>query len=191
MHRCKYKISICIKEEFLMKFFSRFEVASDTDLETSISGDDINAVHAELLQRINQAVGVEVVNTRGRGADFFGISHPTVMNLLQSSPGIKKCVNYKMTKFEVIYSLTFFLRHLVKNCKQSVLVFYVMLCPIFSFFIFQINKSGEPYIEENDASLRFESLQRSINFTRSHMEEMDQQETLNSTTTLRDLLGNS
>lgn len=79
-------------------------MASDTDLETSISGDDINAVHAELLQRINQVIGVEVVNTRGRGADFFGISHPTVMNLLQSSPGIKKCVNYKMTKFEVIYS---------------------------------------------------------------------------------------
>lgn len=78
-----------------------FEVASDTDLETSISGDDINIVHSELLKRINQVVGVEVVNTRGRGADFFGISHPTVMNLLQSSPGIKKCIKYKMTKFEV------------------------------------------------------------------------------------------
>lgn len=89
------------KSKNLGFFVIRFEVASDTDLETSISGDDINAVHSELLQRINQAVGVEVVNTRGRGADFFGISHPTVMNLLQSSPGIKKCVNYKMTKFEV------------------------------------------------------------------------------------------
>jgi len=35
------------------------------------------------------------------GAEFFGLSHPVVQNLIQSYPGARKCTNYRWTKFEV------------------------------------------------------------------------------------------
>lgn len=44
---------------------------------------------------------MNVVSTRPRGHEFFGLTHPTVLNLIQSSPGTRKCSNYKWSKFEV------------------------------------------------------------------------------------------
>jgi hypothetical protein len=41
---------------------------------------------------------------RGKGPDFFGLSHPTVQNLIQSSPGARKCSSYRWVKYEVIKS---------------------------------------------------------------------------------------
>jgi F/Y rich C-terminus len=35
------------------------------------------------------------------GADFFGLSHPTVQYLIQSCPKARSCANYQWTKFEV------------------------------------------------------------------------------------------
>ncbi|MEE6520888.1 hypothetical protein FKM82_018843, partial [Ascaphus truei] len=35
------------------------------------------------------------------GADFFGFTHPTIQNLIQSCPGARKCVSYQWMKFEV------------------------------------------------------------------------------------------
>lgn len=78
----------------------RFEIASDDD-GTPITGDSPDVCHSLLLQRINDALCLNVVSTRPRGNDFFGLTHPTVLNLIQSSPGTRKCINYKWTKFEV------------------------------------------------------------------------------------------
>lgn len=61
-----------------------------------------------LLQLINSCLGAEVVNTKGRGADFFGLSHPTVHHLIQASPGVRKCKGYIWTKFEVTIYLVLY-----------------------------------------------------------------------------------
>ncbi|EDL84074.1 transforming growth factor beta regulated gene 1, isoform CRA_b [Rattus norvegicus] len=34
------------------------------------------------------------------GADFFGFSHPTIHNLIQSCPEAQNCVNYQWVKFD-------------------------------------------------------------------------------------------
>lgn len=41
------------------------------------------------------------------GARFFGLSHPTVVNLLQNSVSVKKCVNYKWGRAEVFNNFDF------------------------------------------------------------------------------------
>ena len=36
-----------------------------------------------------------------KGPEFFGFSHPTIQNLIQSCPGARKCTGYKWVKYEV------------------------------------------------------------------------------------------
>lgn len=36
-----------------------------------------------------------------RGCRFFGLTHPSVQNVLQACPGARKCSRYKWIKFEV------------------------------------------------------------------------------------------
>ena len=36
-----------------------------------------------------------------KGPEFFGFSHPTIQNLIQSCPGARKCSSYEWQKFEV------------------------------------------------------------------------------------------
>lgn len=81
-------------------FSFRFEIASDDDCPP-IVGDTPDICHSLLLQRINDALAFNVVSTRPRGNEFFGLSHPTVLHLIQSSPGSRKCSHYKWCKFEV------------------------------------------------------------------------------------------
>ena len=45
--------------------------------------------------------GMDILEQTGRGADFFGLTHPVIQNLIQSSPGAKRCTNYKWVKFEI------------------------------------------------------------------------------------------
>lgn len=82
-------------------FVSSFEIVADSDLDAPIVGNSAKECHSMLLRHINHAIGVEVVNTQGRGPEFFGFSHPTIQNLIQSSPGTRKCSSYKWSKFEV------------------------------------------------------------------------------------------
>jgi hypothetical protein len=35
------------------------------------------------------------------GTDFFGLTHPTIQNLIQYCPGAKKCQGYRWQKFEI------------------------------------------------------------------------------------------
>lgn len=44
---------------------------------------------------------MEILEPSARGADFFGLTHPVIQNLIQSSPGAKRCSNYKWVKFEI------------------------------------------------------------------------------------------
>ncbi|XP_018579419.1 transforming growth factor beta regulator 1 isoform X2 [Anoplophora glabripennis] len=78
----------------------RFEIASDDNCPPII-GDTPDVCHSLLLQKINDALSLHVVSTRPHGNDFFGLTHPIVLHLLQSSPGTRKCIYYKWTKFEV------------------------------------------------------------------------------------------
>ncbi|CAG9763005.1 unnamed protein product [Ceutorhynchus assimilis] len=77
-----------------------FAIACD-DGTKEITGDTPDVCHSLLLQKINDALSLNVVSTRPRGNEFFGLTHPTVLHLLQSYSAAKKCVNYKWTRFEV------------------------------------------------------------------------------------------
>lgn len=78
----------------------RFDITADNDLNAPIIGSTPDVCHALLLQYINEHMS-ENANLRPKGNDFFGLSHPTILNLIQSSPGTRKCVSYKWSKFEV------------------------------------------------------------------------------------------
>lgn len=47
------------------------------------------------------AISLALRSIAPKGADFFGISHPTIQNLIQSTPGTRKLVMYKQQRFEV------------------------------------------------------------------------------------------
>nr|CAD7412342.1 unnamed protein product [Timema cristinae] len=78
-----------------------FEIVADNELEYPLVGESASDCHTLLLHKINLSLGFEVVSTRGRGPEFFGFSHPTILNLIQSSPGTRKCASYKWSRFEV------------------------------------------------------------------------------------------
>ncbi|XP_044733512.1 transforming growth factor beta regulator 1 [Chrysoperla carnea] len=134
----------------------KFEIAADSDLEAPIVGMSADYCHTQLLLLINSTIQEQVVSTRPKGNEFFGLTHSTVLNLIQSSPGTRKCVNYKWSKFEV-------------------------------------SKHSEPITDDNDATLSYDSLQRSITFSKYHMvpeikEEPPDEIMDTSSNTLRDLL---
>lgn len=81
-------------------YFNRFEIASDDNCGPIVGGTP-DVCHSLLLQKINDALSLNVVSIRPRGNDFFGLTHPTIQNLIQSSPGTRKCSGYKWSKFEV------------------------------------------------------------------------------------------
>lgn len=47
------------------------------------------------------AISLALRTIAPKGADFFGISHPTIQNLIQSTPGTRKLAMYKQQRFEV------------------------------------------------------------------------------------------
>lgn len=75
----------------------RFEIVSDNDLDQALVGSTPDECHSRLLVAISPALRSIIP----RGADFFGISHPTIQNLIQSSPGTRKLATYKQQRFEV------------------------------------------------------------------------------------------
>ncbi|KYM91224.1 Transforming growth factor beta regulator 1 [Atta colombica] len=75
----------------------RFEIVSDNDLDQPLVGSSPDECHLKLLAAISPVLCTIVP----KGADFFGISHPTIQNLIQSSPGTRKLAMYKQQRFEV------------------------------------------------------------------------------------------
>ena len=53
---------------------------------------------------ISPCSGRDFIPVTGKGGEFFGLTHPTIQNLIQSSPGARKCSSYKWVRFEVCKS---------------------------------------------------------------------------------------
>ncbi|XP_014704024.1 transforming growth factor beta regulator 1 [Equus asinus] len=79
----------------------QFEIVPEDDPQNAIISSSADACHAELLKTISATMGKLRPNLLPSGADFFGFSHPTIHNLIQSCPGARKCVNYQWVKFDV------------------------------------------------------------------------------------------
>lgn len=77
--------------------YCRFEIVSDNDLDQPLVGSTPDECHSKLLMAISPALR----SITPKGADFFGISHPTIQNLIQSTPGTRKLAMYKQQRFEV------------------------------------------------------------------------------------------
>lgn len=75
----------------------KFEIVSDNDLDQPLVGCSPDECHSKLLAAISPVL----CSIALKGADFFGISHPTIQNLIQSSPGTRKLAMYKQQRFEV------------------------------------------------------------------------------------------
>lgn len=79
----------------------RFEIVPEDNTEKPILGNTPNECHSTLLRTINEIYGKEILSQEGQGADFFGLTHPTIQNLVQSCAGARKCSLYRWVKFEV------------------------------------------------------------------------------------------
>ncbi|XP_004469328.2 transforming growth factor beta regulator 1 isoform X1 [Dasypus novemcinctus] len=79
----------------------QFEIVPEDDPQNAIVSSSADACHTELLKTISSTMGKLTPNLLPSGANFFGFSHPTIHNLIQSCPGARKCVNYQWVKFDV------------------------------------------------------------------------------------------
>lgn len=79
----------------------QFEIAPEDDPQNAIVASSALTCHANLLKAISARRGKSLINVVPSGADFFGFSHPTIQNLIQSCPGARKCSNYQWVRFEV------------------------------------------------------------------------------------------
>lgn len=79
----------------------QFEIVPEDDPQNAIVSSSADGCHEELLRTISATAGKLTPNLLPSGADFFGFSHPTIHNLIQSCPGARKCVNYQWVKFDV------------------------------------------------------------------------------------------
>uniref|UniRef100_A0A3Q4HPR6 Transforming growth factor beta regulator 1 n=1 Tax=Neolamprologus brichardi TaxID=32507 RepID=A0A3Q4HPR6_NEOBR len=79
----------------------QFEIVPEEDPQNAIVASSALTCHANLLKAIASVSSKSVVSIVPSGADFFGFSHPTIQNLIQSCPGARKCSNYRWIRFEV------------------------------------------------------------------------------------------
>ncbi|XP_017557462.1 transforming growth factor beta regulator 1 isoform X1 [Pygocentrus nattereri] len=79
----------------------QFEIVPEDDPMNAIAASSAQSCHTELLKAITAKRGLPLTNIVPSGADFFGFSHPTIQNLIQSCPGARKCSNYIWVRFEV------------------------------------------------------------------------------------------
>ena len=109
------------KNLFLYNIFCfRFEIVSDTELDQPLVGSSPDECHSRLLAAISPSLSSITL----KGADFFGISHPTIQNLIQSSPGTRKLTCYKPQKFEVCIFHFSKVDLNIKSIKMKLLNFY-------------------------------------------------------------------
>ncbi|TMS07409.1 Collagenase 3 [Larimichthys crocea] len=78
-----------------------FEIVPEEDPQNAIVASSALTCHSNLLKAIASVSSKSVVPIVPSGADFFGFSHPTIQNLIQSCPGARKCSNYRWIRFEV------------------------------------------------------------------------------------------
>lgn len=63
-------------------------------MDYAIAGPSAELCHAALLQTINNNSDGRHLEICPQGEWFFGLGHPTVMTLLQSSTAISHCINF-------------------------------------------------------------------------------------------------
>ncbi|XP_042270395.1 transforming growth factor beta regulator 1 [Thunnus maccoyii] len=79
----------------------QFEIVPEEDPQNAIVASSALTCHSNLLMTIASVSSKSVEPIVPSGADFFGFSHPTIQNLIQSCPGARKCSNYRWIRFEV------------------------------------------------------------------------------------------
>lgn len=79
----------------------KFEIVPEDDPQNSIIANSAAECHSALLKNIGAARGQMITAPENAGEYFFGFTHPTIQNLIQSCPGARKCVSYEWVKFEV------------------------------------------------------------------------------------------
>ncbi|XP_018604386.1 transforming growth factor beta regulator 1 isoform X2 [Scleropages formosus] len=79
----------------------QFEIAPEDDPQDAIVASSALTCHTNLLKAIAAKRGRPLSPIVPSGADFFGFSHPTIQNLIQSCQGARKCANYRWVRFEV------------------------------------------------------------------------------------------
>ncbi|XP_041733952.2 transforming growth factor beta regulator 1 isoform X2 [Coregonus clupeaformis] len=79
----------------------QFEIVPEEDPQNAIAASSALTCHSNLLKAIGALRSKPVAPIVPSGADFFGFSHPTIQNLIQSCPGARKCSNYQWIRFEV------------------------------------------------------------------------------------------
>uniref|UniRef100_A0A3B3SMX1 Transforming growth factor beta regulator 1 n=1 Tax=Paramormyrops kingsleyae TaxID=1676925 RepID=A0A3B3SMX1_9TELE len=79
----------------------QFEIVPEEDPQNSIVASSAQTCHANLLKAITAISGKPLSPIQPSGAEFFGYSHPTIQNLIQSCPGARKCGHYQWVRFEV------------------------------------------------------------------------------------------
>ncbi|XP_031429526.1 transforming growth factor beta regulator 1 isoform X2 [Clupea harengus] len=79
----------------------QLEIVPEDDPQNAIVASSALACHTNLLKAITAIRGKPLAPIVPSGADFFGYSHPTIQNLIQSCPGARKCSNYRWVRFEV------------------------------------------------------------------------------------------
>ncbi|XP_070551402.1 uncharacterized protein [Ptychodera flava] len=79
----------------------KFEIDPEDCPDRPIKCSTATECHKRLVNAINLAVCKELISSEeDSGPEFFGFSHPTIQNLIQSCPGARKCTEYKWKKFE-------------------------------------------------------------------------------------------
>ncbi|KAM9853188.1 transforming growth factor beta regulator 1 [Aulostomus maculatus] len=82
----------------------QFEIVPEEDPQNAIVASSALTCHSNLLKVVASVSSKSVAPIVPSGADFFGFSHPTIQNLIQSCPGARKCSNYRWIRFEVCRS---------------------------------------------------------------------------------------
>lgn len=63
-------------------------------MDYAIAGPSPDLCHAALLQTINSNSNARHIEVRPQGEWFFGLGHPTVMTLLQTTPSAADCQDF-------------------------------------------------------------------------------------------------
>ncbi|TNN01571.1 hypothetical protein fugu_010953 [Takifugu bimaculatus] len=79
----------------------QFEIVPEDDPQNALVASSALTCYASLLKVTASSSSKSATPIVPSGADFFGFSHPTIQNLIQSCPGARKCSNYRWIRFEV------------------------------------------------------------------------------------------
>uniref|UniRef100_A0A8C7YFP5 Transforming growth factor beta regulator 1 n=1 Tax=Oryzias sinensis TaxID=183150 RepID=A0A8C7YFP5_9TELE len=79
----------------------QFEIVPEEDPQNAIVASSALMCHSNLLKAVASNSSKPVAPVVPSGADFFGFSHPTIQNLIQSCPGARKCNTYRWIRFDV------------------------------------------------------------------------------------------